>query len=120
MSNLLVVERCKSPEAGRRLVPRVPRQADIEGDASLVSRWRLTTLGFEVQIGEVDVPVSQHMQSQHLYSLSQPDLDETFHKTPVVHLSPGDRVRGIVGRSDSDRPRELLSINIERYVAATT
>ena len=76
----------------------------------MVSRWRLTTLGFEVHVGEVDVPVSQHMQSQHLYSLSQPDLDETFHETPVVHLSPGDRVRGSVGRLEVTGPVSFFTL----------
>jgi len=35
----------------------------------------LTTLGLEIQIGEVYVPVRQHVQSQHLDSLFQFDLD---------------------------------------------
>jgi hypothetical protein len=72
----------------------------------------------EIKIGQVHVPVRYNVHGENILALSEANLEQLRGQIPVVPLTPGQRIRRIIGRRYLQRAGGVVPIYIDGYRSA--
>src|SRR5258708_3863543 len=73
---------------------------------------------FEVEISQVHVSVRDYVHGENIFPFTERNFEKLRSQIPMVPLTPGERVCGIIGGGDWQRTGCVLAIHIDGYCSA--
>ena len=68
---------------------------------------------FEVEISQIHVAVRQYVYGENVLAFTEMNFEKLRSQVPVVPLTPGQRICRVIRCRDLQRPRRVLSVQID-------